>query len=72
MPKEVSDTEIEEKIRRVSDAMAQEGMPLTEEIIDKLYRCFSGSSSIAKEREEILKRYKYVRYVPKGSRKNGR
>jgi len=50
--------EIEEKIRRLDAAMAQEGMPLSEELKRKLYQCFKGQTSIEDERKKTLMKYK--------------
>ena len=41
----LTEKEIQEKIRKVDGAMAQEGMPLTKEIKKKLYDCITGKST---------------------------
>jgi len=46
------------KIRKVDGAMAQEGMPLTEEIKKKLYNCLTGKTTTDIERRKVLERYK--------------
>ena len=40
--KKQTEKEIQEKIKKVDGAMAQEGMPLTKEIKQKLYNCITG------------------------------
>lgn len=52
--------EIEEKIRRVDGAMAQEGMPLTKEIKKKLYNCIIGKTTTAKERKKVIEKYRGI------------
>ena len=59
MPK-LSEKEIQEKIRKVDGAMAQEGMPLTKEIKEKLYNCFTGKSTYDIEREKVLEKYRRI------------
>lgn len=39
--KKLTEEEIQEKIRKIDSAMAQEGMPLTREIKQKLYNCIT-------------------------------
>ena len=51
----LTEKEIQEKIRKVDGAMAQEGMPLTKEIKKKLYDCITGKSTYEKERQKIRK-----------------
>ena len=41
--KKQTEQEIQEKIKKVDGAMAQEGMPLTKEIKRKLYNCIIGN-----------------------------
>lgn len=55
-----TEKEIQEKIRKVDGAMAQEGMPLTKEIKQKLYNCITGKSTYDKEREKILEKYRRI------------
>lgn len=50
--KKISEKEIQEKIRKVDGAMTQEGMPLTEEIKQKLYDCIIGKSTTDIERKK--------------------
>lgn len=52
--------EIDEKIRKVDGAMAQEGMPLTNEIKAKLYDCMTGKSTYEKERKKIIEKYRRI------------
>lgn len=58
--KRLTEKEIQEKIRKVDGAMAQEGMPLTKEIKEKLYNCITGKSTYDKEREKILEKYRRI------------
>ncbi len=56
----LTEKEINEKIRKVDGAMAQEGMPLTEEIKKKLYNCLTGKTTTDIERRKVLERYKKI------------
>ena len=56
----LNEKEIQEKIRKVDGAMAQEGMPLTEEIKKKLYYCIIGKSTYDIEREKIIAKYRKI------------
>lgn len=58
--KQLNEKEIQEEIRKVDGAMAQEGMPLTEEIKEKLYNCIIGKSTTEIERKKILEKYRGV------------
>lgn len=40
--------------------MAQEGMPLTEEIKKKLYNCITGKSTYDKERKKTIEKYRRI------------
>jgi len=60
---------INERVRKISDAMAQEGMPLDDELKYKLYQCLWGEKSIIEERKRIFERYN-VKTI--GGRKNAR
>ena len=62
MEKITNNEMIEEKVRRIRDAMAQEDMPLSEELVRKLYLCFIGDTSIAIERAKILEKYHQSKY----------
>jgi len=44
-------------IDKVNGTMSIEGMPLTNEIIEKLRRCIEGESTTEKERNKILSKY---------------
>ena len=59
----LTEKEIQEKIRKVDGAMAQEGMPLTEEIKKKLYNCLTGKTTTDIERKKVLERYKKNRKI---------
>ena len=52
--------EIQEKIKKVNGAMAQEGMPLTKELKNMLYNCYSGKSTFAAERKKIIDKYRKI------------
>ncbi len=58
--KKLTEREIQEKIKKVNGAMAQEGMPLTKELKQKLYNCIIGKSSTEIERQKIIKKYKDI------------
>lgn len=58
--KKIIEKEIQEKIRKVDGAMAQEGMPLTDEIKQKLYNCIIGKSTTEKERKMVLEKYRRI------------
>jgi hypothetical protein len=58
--KKRTEKEIQEKIKKVDGAMAQEGMPLTEEIKRKLYNCIIGKSTTEIERKKILEKYRKI------------
>ena len=51
---------LKEKIRKVDGAMAQEGMPLTDEIKKKLYDCITGKSTYEIEREKVIEKYRRI------------
>ena len=40
--------------------MAQEGMPLTEEIKKKLYNCITGKSTYEQERKKVIEKYRRI------------
>ena len=52
------DGDIDDFVRRVEGAMAQEGMPLTKELKQKLYKCIIGESSTEIERRKIIEKYR--------------
>ncbi|MGM9878679.1 MAG: hypothetical protein ACI31R_01460 [Bacilli bacterium] len=56
----LNEKEIQEKIRKVDGTMAQEGMPLTEEIKKKLYNCITGKSTYDKERKKVIEKYRRI------------
>lgn len=58
--KKPTEKEIQEKIKKVDGAMAQEGMPLTDDIRKRLYDCLTGKSTYDKEREKILEKYRGI------------
>lgn len=55
-----TEQEIQEKIRKVDGAMAQEGMPLTKELKQKLYNCIIGKTTTEIERKKVLEKYKKI------------
>ena len=56
--KKLTEKEIQKKIKKVDGAMAQEGMPLTKELKQKLYNCIIGKSSTEKERKKVIEKYR--------------
>ena len=58
--KEQNKKDIQEKIKKVDGAMAQEGMPLTKELKQKLYNCIIGKSTTEIERKKIIEKYKKI------------
>ncbi len=58
--KKQTEKEIQEKIKKVDGAMAQEGMPLTKEIKQKLYNCITGKSTTEIERKKVLDKYRRI------------
>ncbi len=58
--KKQTEKEIQEKIKKVNGAMAQEGMPLTKEIKQKLYNCITGKSTTEIERNKVLEKYRRI------------
>lgn len=58
--KKQTEKEIQEKIKKVDGAMAQEGMPLTKEIKQKLYNCIIGESSTEIERKKVIEKYRRI------------
>ena len=55
-----TEREIQEKIKKVDGAMAQEGMPLTKEIKQILYNCIIGRSSTEIERKKVIEKYRGI------------
>ncbi len=49
---------IQEKVKKVNGAMAQEGMPLTKELKQKLYNCIIGRTTTKIERKKIIEKYR--------------
>ncbi len=58
--KRQNEKEIQDKIRKVNGAMAQEGMPLTRELKQKLYNCIIGKSTTEIERKKIIEKYRGI------------
>ena len=58
--KNLTEKEIQEKIKKVNGAMAQEGMPLTKELKQKLYDCIIDKSSTEKERQKVIEKYRGI------------
>lgn len=58
--KKINDKIIQEKIRKVDGAMAQEGMPLTKDIKKRLYNCIIGKSTTEMERKKIIEKYRGI------------
>jgi len=60
MREKFNERKIKEKIQKIDRAMAQEGMPLTQEIKDTLYKCLSGKTTTEIERKKIIKKYRSI------------
>lgn len=58
--KKQTEQEIQEKIKKVDGAMAQEGMSLTKEIKQKLYNCIIGNSTTEIERRKVIEKYRGI------------
>lgn len=58
--KKISEEIIQEEIRKVDGAMAQEGMPLTKEIKKKIYNCIIGKSTTEIERKKVIEKYRRI------------
>ena len=58
--KKQKDKQIHEKIKKIDGAMAQEGMPLTDELKQKLYNCIIGKSTTEIERRKIIEKYRGI------------
>ena len=56
----LSEKEIQAEIKRLDGAMAQEGMPLTKVLKQKLYNCLVGKSTTEKERQKVIKKYRDI------------
>lgn len=52
--------EARKNVEKVSGAMAQEGMPLTKEIKDKLFNCYIGKTTFEKERKKVIEKYRRI------------
>ena len=58
--KKLTEEEIQEKIRKVDGAMAQEGMPLTKELKQKLYNCIISKTTTEIERKKVIEKYRRI------------
>ena len=58
--KKQTEKEIQEKIKKIDGAMAQDGMPLTKELKQKLYNCIIGKSTTKLERKKIIEKYRKI------------
>ena len=54
----ISEKEVNERIEKVNGAMAQEGMPLTDEEKEVLRNCIIGKTTHAIERDKILTQFR--------------
>lgn len=54
----ISEKEINERIKKVNGAMAQEGMPLTEKEKEILKNCIIGKTTHAIERNKIITQFR--------------
>lgn len=55
-----NEKEIQNKIKKVNGAMAQEGMPLTKELKSMLHDCYTGKSTFDVERKKIINKYRKI------------
>ena len=58
--KKLTEEEIQKQIKKIDSTMAQEGMPLTKELKQKLYDCIIGKSSTEKERQKVIEKYRGI------------
>ena len=58
--KKQKENQIQEKIKKIDGAMAQEGMPLTDELKQKRYNCILGKSTTEIERRKIIEKYRGI------------
>ena len=56
----LTEEEIQEKIKKVDDAMKQEGMPLTKRIKEVLYDCIIGKTTTKEETKKIIEKYRNI------------
>lgn len=54
----INDKKVDEQVKKISGAMAQEGMPLTDEIKENIRKCLIGESTTEIECEKVIDRYK--------------
>lgn len=55
-----NEKEIQNKIKKVDGAMAQEGMPLTNDLKSILYNCYTGKTTFNIERKKIIDKYRKI------------
>lgn len=55
-----NEKEIQNKIKKVDGAMAQEGMPLTKELKNTLHDCYTGKSTFDNERKKMIDKYRKI------------
>lgn len=55
-----NEKEIQNKIKKVNGAMAQEGMPLTKKLKSMLHDCYTGKSTFDVERKKIINKYRKI------------
>ena len=60
MNNQQTEKEIQKKIRKGYCAMAQDGMPLTKELKQKIYNCIIGKSLAEIERKKIIEKYRKI------------
>lgn len=56
----LNEMELKEQIRKIDGAMAQEGMPLTQEIKENIRKCLLGKSTTEIECQKVIERYKKI------------
>lgn len=57
---EINESEVNEQIRKINGAMAQEGMPLTKEIKENIRKCLTGKSTTEIECQKVIERYRKI------------
>lgn len=56
----MSDKNINERIKKLNGVMAQEGMPLTNQLKDMIKNCLKGKTTTEKERKKIIEKYRKI------------
>ncbi len=56
----MSKKDINERIKKLNGAMAQEGMPLTSELKNTIKNCLTGKTTTDIERKKIIEKYRKI------------